>query len=109
MDQNQQRRGKLRVPPGNGTRLVTPGAEVARCRAHLGLSRENFAALFGISWSTVERWEKGRGTPSPWYLGVCRVLASGEAPDSVSLAGDLARIGPVAVFCELVRRTKGDL
>lgn len=34
-------------------------------RAKLGLTQEQFAAKVGVTFSTVNRWENGRGTPSP--------------------------------------------
>lgn len=34
-------------------------------RAKLGLTQEQFAAKIGVTFSTVNRWENGRGTPSP--------------------------------------------
>ena len=34
-------------------------------RAKLGLTQEQFAARVGVTWSTVNRWENGRGKPSP--------------------------------------------
>ena len=37
-------------------------------RARLGLTREQFAAKVGVTWSTVNRWENGRGRPSPLAL-----------------------------------------
>ena len=34
-------------------------------RTRLGLTQEQFAAKVGVTWSTVNRWENGRGKPSP--------------------------------------------
>jgi len=34
-------------------------------RSKLGLTQEQFAAKVGVTFSTVNRWENGRGTPSP--------------------------------------------
>ncbi|HDZ20150.1 hypothetical protein LCGC14_0017050 [marine sediment metagenome] len=34
----------------------------------LGLMQEQFAAKVGVTWSTVNRWENGRGKPSPLAL-----------------------------------------
>ncbi len=38
-------------------------------RAKLGLTQEQFAAKVGVTFSTVNRWENGRGTPSPLAMG----------------------------------------
>ena len=38
---------------------------VRTLRSSLGLTQERFAAKVGVSFSTVNRWENGRGTPSP--------------------------------------------
>lgn len=37
-------------------------------RKQLGLTQEQFAAKIGVTWSTVNRWENGRGKPSPLAL-----------------------------------------
>lgn len=42
---------------------------VKEMRAQLGLTQEQFAAKVGVTWSTVNRWENGRGKPSPLALG----------------------------------------
>jgi len=34
----------------------------------LGLTQEQFAARIGMTTSTVNRWENGRGAPSPLAL-----------------------------------------
>jgi len=35
-------------------------------RRRLGnISQEKLAGLVGVSWSTISRWENGKGTPSP--------------------------------------------
>ena len=38
---------------------------IKNLRAKLGLTQEQFAANVGVTWSTVNRWENGRGSPSP--------------------------------------------
>ena len=38
---------------------------IRKLRAKLGLTQEQFAAKVGVTWSTVNRWENGRGKPSP--------------------------------------------
>ena len=38
---------------------------VRKLQAKLGLTEEQFAAKVGVMWSTVSRWEIGRGNPSP--------------------------------------------
>lgn len=41
-------------------------AEMIRnLRTKLELTQEQFAAQVGVTWSTVNRWENGRGKPSP--------------------------------------------
>ncbi len=42
---------------------MTP-EEIKALRVGLGLTQERFAALLGISFSTVNRWEKGVSKPS---------------------------------------------
>ena len=42
--------------------------KVRAVRNQLGLSQEKFAAKLGVSFSTVNRWEKGHAMPS--YLAL---------------------------------------
>ena len=44
---------------------------IKNLRVRLGLTQEQFAAKVGVTWSTVNRWENGRGRPSP--LAIRRV------------------------------------
>jgi transcriptional regulator with XRE-family HTH domain len=41
------------------------GKRVKELRKALGLTQEQFAAKVGVSFSTVNRWENGKGKPSP--------------------------------------------
>lgn len=38
---------------------------IRELRASLDLTQEQFAAKVGVTFSTVNRWENGRGKPSP--------------------------------------------
>lgn len=38
---------------------------VKELRQTLEMTQEQFAARIGVTFSTVNRWENGRGTPSP--------------------------------------------
>ncbi len=38
---------------------------IKNLRTAMDLTQEQFAATVGVSWSTVSRWENGRGFPSP--------------------------------------------
>ena len=49
---------------------ISPRNEVTRVRAKLGLSQNKFAALLGISSSTLKNWEQGRRHPT----GAAKVL-----------------------------------
>jgi putative transcriptional regulator len=42
-----------------------PDQSAKALRAALGLTQERFAARVGVTVSTVNRWENGKGTPSP--------------------------------------------
>ncbi len=56
------RTGKIRMP----RKKDAPVADAIRSlRTKLGLTQEQFAAEVGVTWSTVNRWENGRGNPSP--------------------------------------------
>ena len=39
--------------------------KIRKLRATLGLTQEQFAAKVGVTFSTVNRWENGKGRPSP--------------------------------------------
>jgi putative transcriptional regulator len=39
--------------------------KIRKLRKALGLTQEKFAAYVGVSFSTVNRWENGKGKPSP--------------------------------------------
>ena len=41
---------------------------VKELRQRMGLSQEKFAAEVGVTASTVNRWEKSKGNPSPLAL-----------------------------------------
>jgi transcriptional regulator with XRE-family HTH domain len=43
---------------------MTFGEKVKEARKILGLSQEKFAAKMGVSFSTINRWEKGSFNPS---------------------------------------------
>lgn len=49
-------------------------------REQLGLTQEQFAAKIGVTWSTVNRWENGRGNPSPLALQNLKELVK-NVPD----------------------------
>ncbi len=38
---------------------------IRKLRAAFGLTQEQFAAKVGVTYSTVNRWENGKGKPSP--------------------------------------------
>ena len=47
-------------------RVLRPGlAPIARLRARLGVTQEQYARLLGVAWATVSRWERGRARPDP--------------------------------------------
>lgn len=38
---------------------------VKKLRITLGITQEQFAAKIGVTFSTINRWENGKGKPSP--------------------------------------------
>ena len=38
---------------------------VRKLRAAIGMKQEQFAAKIGVTYSTINRWENGKSTPSP--------------------------------------------
>lgn len=55
-------------------------------RGRLGeVTQEQFAHRIGVSWSTVSRWENGRGNPSPLARQkLARVLRATGMADRVA-------------------------
>ena len=41
------------------------GKLIREMRAHVGLTQEQLALHLGVIYSTMNRWENGRGNPSP--------------------------------------------
>lgn len=41
------------------------GKLIRELRLETGLTQEQFAAHLGVTYSTINRWENGRGKPSP--------------------------------------------
>ncbi len=39
--------------------------KIKKLRVKLGVTQEKLAQLLGVSFSTVNRWETGKGKPSP--------------------------------------------
>ena len=53
-------------------KMDSPVADMIRkLRDKLSLTQEQFAAKVGVTWSTVNRWENGRG--KPWPLAMRRI------------------------------------
>ncbi len=38
---------------------------IREMRSHVGLTQEQLALHLGVTFSTINRWENGRGNPSP--------------------------------------------
>lgn len=47
---------------------------IRELRSALGLTQEQFAAKVGVTFSTVNRWENGKGKPSPLAMKVITKL-----------------------------------
>ncbi|MGA9190650.1 MAG: helix-turn-helix domain-containing protein [Anaerolineales bacterium] len=71
------RRGEL--PPSRA--FVVDGPNIKQIRSNFDLSQSQFAAMLGISISTLRNWEQGRRTPN----GPAKVLLQVAArhPDSI--------------------------
>lgn len=46
--------------------------ELAKLRAKTGLTQAEFAALFGVSDTTVSKWERGTRKPKPYVLAAMK-------------------------------------
>ena len=60
--------------------VVTPN-EIQSARKRLGLSQEQFADVFGVSASTLRKWEQGQYAPSGAAKTLLKVIAL--EPDAV--------------------------
>ncbi|MBI5562626.1 MAG: PilZ domain-containing protein [Deltaproteobacteria bacterium] len=59
--------------------------EITRLRVVLGRTQEALARELGVSFSTVNRWENGKSSPSPMAKRVLDALASAHGLSSVPL------------------------
>lgn len=50
------------------------GKLIRELRLETGLTQEQFAAHIGVTYSTINRWENGRGKPSPLAMQKVEVL-----------------------------------
>jgi DNA-binding transcriptional regulator YiaG len=56
--------------------MIELAQEVRELRLKLHLTQEDLAALIGISWMSVHRWEHGRCPPPFATLALLRVMAA---------------------------------
>lgn len=54
--------------------------EIKALRDRLGWTQERLARELGVSWITVQRWEKGKVMPSPLAAARIAALANANAP-----------------------------
>ncbi|MFC1601293.1 helix-turn-helix domain-containing protein [Candidatus Sumerlaeota bacterium] len=53
----------------------SPAELVKEIRDAMGLTQEQFAAQFGVTVATVNRWENGRAVPQPLAMKNLKELA----------------------------------
>ena len=53
-------------------------ATIRNLRAELSVTQEQLAAKLGVAFSTVSRWENGRGTPSPLAIKLIEQLCRAQ-------------------------------
>ena len=69
--------------------VLPQGALLRELRLRLGgLSQEKLASRLGVSWSSVSRWENGKGSPSPLARKRIEALLK-----KVRLHGQLSELG----------------
>lgn len=54
----------------------SPSELVKAIRKSMGLTQEQFAAQFGVTVATVNRWENGRAVPQPLAMKNLNELAA---------------------------------
>lgn len=47
---------------------MSPSEKIIKIRCELNMSQENLARELGVSFATINRWEKGHTTPSLRYI-----------------------------------------
>lgn len=57
------------------------GFKIKELRSKLGLTQEQFAAKIGVTFSTVNRWENGKGKPSPLAMRQIKELMEHTADE----------------------------
>jgi putative transcriptional regulator len=57
------------------THHVISASEIRSARKRLGLSQEQFADVFGVSASTLRKWEQGQYAPSGAAKALLKVIA----------------------------------
>ena len=57
------------------TSVMSP-SELTMIRRATGLSQEGMARLLGVSFASINRWERGRGSPVGLHLEVYRAMQS---------------------------------
>jgi len=72
--------------------------EIRALREHLQLTQEVFARILGVSFVTVNRWEKGKSEPSGDYARVLQTLRQLTAGDSPRPLIDWKRVGALSAM-----------
>ncbi|MBM3242134.1 helix-turn-helix domain-containing protein [Candidatus Poribacteria bacterium] len=75
--------------------------EIKILRQQLNLSQEKFATILGVSFATVNRWEKGHNQPCGKALSslnlIKSILEESKVVDVSNLIGNLA-FNPLSIF-----------
>lgn len=64
------------MPAPLGGATVAAPLDLAALRRQLMMTQAQFAALLGVHWITVSKWERRLLTPSPWHLALIRAAAT---------------------------------
>ena len=56
-------------------------ATIRSLRAEFGVTQEQLAAKLGVAFSTLSRWENGRGNPSPLAIKLIEQLCRAQGRD----------------------------
>lgn len=74
--------------------------DVATTRHALGLTQTELAAVLGLHYVTVCRWERGHMTPKPWVLAIFERFRA--AAQVANVGGRMSRVlairGPLAAM-----------
>ena len=80
-----------------------PPKRIVAIRAALGITQERLAALVGVTWTSVSRWENGTSSPTGLPLRILAMLqGAANDPDFRGVLKDARSSDPLYVLYRLL-------